>query len=130
MVKKFTEANKVNVVGASQTWFDMANYAGAAAIVSCLALDSTETVTVQLRKATSSAGANAANWGAAVVGTSAAAATDLAVTAEGWADSLGYHTDGTPFTHVSATSADTGDTETAAAPILIRFNGRYGATSA
>lgn len=56
-------------------------------------------VTVQLRKATSVAGANAANLGSAKTGDYAAIVTALA-------EELGDFNSTTPFTHVSATITD------------------------
>lgn len=94
---KFAE---VAAVGSASVWLPIKGYNEAScAVVADPTSSPSNEVTVQLRKATNNAGANAANLGSAVTG-------DYGVIASALAEELGEHTDGTPFTHVSAMITD------------------------
>lgn len=86
--------------GDPAVWYSMAGMkAVTAAAIALHASSPLNTVTVQIRKATSVAGANAANLGTAVSATYAALQTALT-------EELGNFNSSTPFTHVSAVITD------------------------
>lgn len=95
---QFKERLAFSAVGA---WVPMAAYNRVGAVGLMDAADSTEGVTVQLRKATDAAGANAADLGTAVTVRSTATNTDVSAVAEATVDDLGA-VGGVQFTHVSA----------------------------
>lgn len=128
-MRLISEKVKLNVVGVV-AWYAMANYDQVAGFASIPSVETGESVTVQLRKATSSAGANAANLGAAVTTTATADAVDLTAMAEAYADDLGQTAGGVQFTHVSITVTKSSDTEAASAGYLLRGSGRFGTKSA
>lgn len=85
--------------GNPATWVSLAKYREYVVMVRAGAASPADDVSIQLRKATSAGGANAANHGSLV-------------TAAGFActsvrdDELGDFAAGTPYTHVSATLSD------------------------
>lgn len=72
-------------------------------------------VTVQLRKATSAGGANAANLGTAVSGDLTAQYTMLD-------EDLGLHTDGTPFAFVQAVVTDVDSPDAVQGGVILSHN--------
>jgi hypothetical protein len=108
------------------SWVPMAGYRQVTGIGVIADADDAEGVTVQLRKATSAAGANAADLGDAVTVLSTDTDVDVAAMATAYAYDMGEHTDGTPFTHVSCTVSGAGspDTETAVG-VVVRSSGRF-----
>lgn len=81
------------------TWVSLADYREYTVFAAAGAASPLDDVTIQLRKATSSAGANATDHGAAVTNNAQASATLLA-------EDIGEFSAGVPFTHVSATVTD------------------------
>lgn len=79
----------------ADSWVPMANHRQVSAVGLAPITSPSTQVTVQLRKATSAAGADAADLGTAVI------ADDQAV-AQAYASELGETAGGVPFTHVSA----------------------------
>lgn len=97
---------------APATWVPMALYDQVVAVG-----HSAGDVTVQLRKATSAAGANAADLGSAVT-------ADGVASAQAYAAHLG-ETGGVAFTHVSATITGAGSPPAASAGSVLRGAGRF-----
>lgn len=95
-MNKFTEVAAFYPVS---TWVPLANYQQYSAFARAGTASPTDSVTVQLRKATNAGGSNAANQGAAVTGHPHA---ETSVRAE----DLGNFSAGVPFTHVSAVVTD------------------------
>lgn len=85
--------------GNPTTWVELSKYREYVALARSGTASPTDDVTIQLRKATSSGGANAANHGSAVTGAGFAATSVRD-------DELGDFAAGVPFTHVSAVITD------------------------
>lgn len=96
-------------------WVPIALFDQVCAVGQAPAASPETSVSVQLRKATSAAGANAADLGSAVV-------ADSQAVAQAYASDLG-ETGGTPFTHVSAVI--TSGSPELANGIVIRGAGRF-----
>lgn len=103
---------------APATWVPMALFDQVVAEGRVAVTSPPTNVTVQLRKATSAAGANAANLGSAVV-----AATQAV--AQAYAADLGTHSSGAAFTHVSATITGAGSPAAASEGVVVRGAGRF-----
>jgi len=117
--------NEREVYSPAGNWVPVANYRQFVGVGVLENADSTETVTVQLRKATDASGTNPANHGTAVVGTSSGADQDLVVSAQAYASELGKTGGGLAYTHVCALVTDTGSPENSYG-IVIRGDGRFG----
>lgn len=97
-------------------WVPMAEFDQVCAVGQAPATSPETSVSVQLRKATSAAGAAADNLGSAVV-------ADSQAVAHAYASDLGETGGGVPFTHVSAVITS-GSPETANG-VVIRGGGRF-----
>lgn len=97
-------------------WVPIALFDQVCAVGQAPATSPETSVSVQLRKATSAAGANAANLGSAVV-------ADSQAEAQAYAEDLGETGGGVPFTYVSAVITS-GSPETANG-VVIRGAGRF-----
>lgn len=122
---KLSEMLRANLGGAA-VWLSMASYDQATALVALDAADSGETLTVQFRRATDGAGANAADLGEPVVVTQGAVSGSLVNLASIYASDLGRTVGGVDYTHIAVVVSDGGDTEDATACFVLRSGGRYG----
>lgn len=122
--QKITEVIAISPAG---TWVDMSGYRQFAALATLAAADDGEGVSVQLRKATSAAGANADDHGSLVTVTSAATDTDLSAMASAYAADLGETAGGVRFTHVTAVVSRTGSPASTEelSGIVVRCDGRF-----
>jgi hypothetical protein len=123
-MNKLTE---VIAVSPAASWVAMASYRQFTGIGALTAADDGEGISVQLRKATSAAGANAADHGTAVTAASTATNTDISAMVSAFAADLGETAGGVRFTHVTATVTLTGSpaaTEELSG-IVIRSDGRF-----
>lgn len=121
---KLSEVITVSVAG---TWVPMAEFRQFTGIGALEDADSGEGISVQLRKATSAAGANAADHGTAVTASSTATDTDISAVVSAYAADLGETAGGVRYTHVTCTVTRTGSpasTEELSA-ILIRSDARF-----
>lgn len=119
--------SEVVAISPAATWVPLKDYRQFVAMATLEAADSGEGISIQLRKATSSAGANAADHGTAVTASSTASNTDLAAMAAAYAADLGETAGGVAYTHVSATVTATGSptpTEELSA-IMVRTDARF-----
>lgn len=91
--------NEMATPDLATSWVSMADYREYTAFAVAGDVSPRNGLTIQLRKATSSGGANAANHGSAVTADDRASATLLA-------EDLGEFSAGVPYTHVSATITD------------------------
>lgn len=119
--------SEVVAISPAATWVPVALYRQFVAMATLEAADAGEGISIQLRKATSDGGANAADHGALVTAASVATDIDISAMAAGFAADLGETAGGVPFTHVSATVARTGSpasTEELSA-IMVRTDARF-----
>lgn len=127
MSSKLSERLNAYPVG---TWVPAAKFTQFVGVAFLAGADGVETVTAQLRKATDASGSNAANFNAASVTTnpttSPPSSNDIKAAADGRSDQLGETGAGVPYTHVSLSVSDTGDTETATG-VLIAGDARFSA---
>ena len=124
---KLSEFLKANLGGAA-VWLSMANYDQATALVATADADEGETLTVQFRRATDGAGANAADLGDPFVVTQGAVSGALVNLATIYASDLGRTAGGVDYTHVAVTITDGASPETPTAVFVLRSHGRYGNT--
>jgi len=101
----------------STEWVALSNYQQYTCVADAGTASPTDQVTVQLRKATSSGGANAANHGTAVTGYGFANASLRA-------EDLGEFSSGVPYTHVCAVVTDAASPNTVTS-YGIRSDARY-----
>ena len=121
---KITEVIAISPAG---TWVAMSGYRQFAALATLAAADSGEGISVQLRKATSAAGADAADHGTAVAVASADTDVDISAMTAAYAADLGETAGGVAYTHVTATVTITGSpaaTEELSG-IVVRCDGRF-----
>lgn len=116
-------SERINVFPAA-VWVSAAAFSQFVGVATVVGADSAETVTAQLRKATSAGGANAADFGAAVVTTSESADETIKAAADGRSDELGQTEGGVPYTHVSLLVSDGASPETGTG-VLIAGDARY-----
>lgn len=119
--------SEVVEISPAATWVSVQNYRQFVAMATLEDADSGEGISIQLRKATSSAGANAADHGTAVTASSTATDTDIAAMAAAYAADLGKTAGGVAYTYVSATVTRTGSpasTEELSA-IMVRTDARF-----
>lgn len=129
MASKLSERVRIYPAG---VWVDASKFRQFMGFGYVEAADGGESVTVQLRKATDSAGSGATNFGTAVTTTragSSPAADDLIVAAQdGRADELGETGGGVQYTHVSVQITGDASPETAAGVLVCgdaRFSDDY-----
>lgn len=122
---KLSQFLKANLGGAA-VWLSMANYDQATALVATDAADEGETLSVQFRRATDGAGANAANLGDPFVVTQGAVSGALVNLATIYASDLGRTAGGVDYTHIAVVVTDGATPETASAVFVLRSHGRYG----
>lgn len=123
-MKKLSEVINITDDG---DWAAISLYAQFTGVGVMVDADSGEGVTVQLRKATSSAGANAADHGDPVTVSSTAADTSVAAKATAYAADLGETAGGVRYTHVSCTVTAAGSPTPAETiyGFVIRSHGRF-----
>ena len=116
-MKTLAKLNERLAFSVATDWVPMETYRQVVGVGLAPVTSPATEVTVQLRKATSSAGADAANLGSAV------AADDQAV-AQAYASELGETAGGVPFTHVSAVITSDASPD-ASFGTVIRGDGRF-----
>lgn len=123
-MNKLTE---VIAVSPAASWVAMDHYRQFTGIGTLTAADSGEGISVQLRKATSAAGANAGDHGTAVTAASTVTDTDLSAVVSAYAADLGEFSAGVPYTHVTCTVTRTGSPASTEElnGVLIRSDSRF-----
>jgi len=116
-------SERLNVYPAA-VWVSAAEFSQFVGVATVVAADAAETVTAQLRKATSSGGANATNFGTATTVTATGADETIKAAHDGRSDELGYTEGGVPYTHVSLTVSD-GSSPEVGTGVLIAGDARY-----
>lgn len=119
--------SEVVAISPAATWVSVAEYRQFVAMATLEDADSGEGISIQLRKATSAAGADAADHGTLVTAASTATDTDISAMAAAYAADLGETAGGVQYTHVSATVSRTGSpasTEELSA-IMVRTDARF-----
>lgn len=119
--------SEVITVSVAATWVAMDLYRQFTGIGALAAADDGEGISVQLRKATSAAGANAADHGTAVTAASTATDTDLSAVVSAYAADLGETSGGVRYTHVTCTVTRTGSPASTEelSGVLIRSDARF-----
>lgn len=121
---KLSEVITVSVAG---TWVPMDLWRQFTGIGALEDADDGEGISVQLRKATSSVGANAADHGTAVTAASTATNTDISAVVSAYAADLGETGGGVRYTHVTCTVTRTGSPASTEelSGVLIRSDARF-----
>lgn len=121
---KLSEVITVSVAG---TWVAMDLWRQFTGVGALAAADDGEGISVQLRKATSAAGANAGDHGTAVTAASTVTDTDLSAVVSAYACDLGEFSAGVPYTHVTCTVTRTGSPASTEelSGVLIRSDSRF-----